>query len=83
MKVELFSAGCKLCDATLEFLNNNFPKLELVVHLVSDCVDGSCCQLAAKYDIRAVPSIVVDGKVVQVGIPSLADKERLNDILLA
>ncbi|MBC8214137.1 MAG: thioredoxin family protein [Candidatus Marinimicrobia bacterium] len=39
--------------------------------------------MAAKYNIRAVPSIVVDGKVVQVGIPNDKDIKRLNQVIHA
>lgn len=36
MKVEIFSAGCRLCDAMLQFIKSNFPKLEFTLHLASD-----------------------------------------------
>lgn len=69
MKIELFIADCKLCDRTLGILKENFPNLEIDIHRSSECTDGSCCSLAEQYGVRAVPSLVVDGEVVLVGLP--------------
>jgi hypothetical protein len=81
MKVEFFSAECKLCNSTLELLKSAFPDLPITVHRQSECVDGSCCRLAASYGIRAVPSLVVDGKIVLVGQPSSSDLKALGNVL--
>jgi protein-disulfide isomerase len=83
MKVEFFSAECKLCNSTLDLLYMALPNLPIVVHRQSECVDGSCCQLAASYGVRAVPSLVVDGKVVLVGRPSSSELESLASTLAA
>ncbi len=79
--VELFSAGCRLCDAALSKLLTRFPTLRLTVHRASECVDGSCCRLAESYGVRAVPSLVVNGRIVQVGIPTEEDLEGLASLL--
>jgi protein-disulfide isomerase len=81
MKVEFFSAECKLCNSTLESLKSVFPDLPITVHRQSECVDGSCCRLAASYGVSAVPSLVVDGKIVLVGRPSPSDLEALANVL--
>lgn len=83
MKVEFFSAECKLCNSTLDMLYSAFPNLPIIVHRQSECVDGSCCQLAASYGVRAVPSLVVDGKIVLVGRPSSSELESLASTLAA
>lgn len=54
-------------------LNHTFPDIEIDVHRASECKDGSCCALAAQYGVRADPSLVVDGKVVLVGLPDEHD----------
>jgi protein-disulfide isomerase len=41
------------------------------------------CALAEKYGVRAVPTLVVDGKVVLVGLPNDGDIESLSTILNA
>jgi glutaredoxin len=81
MKIELFSAECRLCDRTLNLLEQTFPSLKIIVHRQSECVDGSCCALAEKYGVRAVPSLVVDGKVVMVGLPAEREMKDLVKIL--
>ncbi|MGQ9629092.1 MAG: thioredoxin family protein [bacterium] len=80
-KVELLSAECKLCEKTLDILRNRYPEIKIDVHRASECVDGSCCALAAQYGVWAVPSLVVDGKVVLVGLPDESDIRRLATIL--
>ncbi|MFQ6000632.1 MAG: thioredoxin family protein [Anaerolineae bacterium] len=81
MKVEFFSAECKLCERTLNILKYNFPALEIDVHKASECRDGGCCALAGQYGVQAVPSLVVDGKVALVGLPDGQDIKSLATIL--
>lgn len=82
MQVELFSADCRLCQATEASLRHRFPEVALEVHLASECVDGSCCALAEEYGVRAAPSVVVDGRVVLVGRPQEADWAELSTVLV-
>ncbi len=81
MKAEFFSAECRLCEGTLNTLSHAFSDIEIDVHRQSECKDGSCCALAAQYGVRAVPTLVVDGKVVLVGLPDEHDIKRLSIIL--
>ncbi len=81
MKAEFFSAECRLCERTLNMLNHAFSDIEIDIHRASECKDGSCCALAEQYGVRAVPSLVVDGQVVLVGLPDEHDIKRLSTIL--
>lgn len=81
MKVEFFSAECRLCERALSILKQNFPSVEIEVHKASECKDGSCCALAARYGVRAAPSLVVNGKVVMVGVPDEKDIKTLAEVL--
>ncbi|MGH2396290.1 MAG: thioredoxin family protein [bacterium] len=83
MKLEFFSAECKLCNSALDSLYAALPSFPIIVHRQSECVDGSCCELAASYGVRAVPSLVVDGKIALVGRPSLSELESLASSLAA
>ncbi len=83
MKIEFFSAECRMCERTLNILNHNFPNIGIEIHKASECKDGSCCALAEQYGVRAVPSLVVDGKVVLVGLPDEQDIKSLDKILTA
>ena len=67
MKVEFFSAECRLSERTIDIVKENFPNLEIDVHRASECKDGSCCALAEQYGVRAVPSLVVDREVALWG----------------
>lgn len=77
MKVEFFSADCRLCERTLGLLSTHLPEVEIEVHRAAECVDGSCCELAARYGVRAVPSLVVDGRIALVGVPDEHMLQRL------
>ena len=81
MKVEFFSAGCRLCEKTLKAIREEFPHLEMEIHLASECVDGRCCKLAQEYGIRAVPSLVVEGNVVITGVPDKTSFQNLTRAL--
>ncbi len=82
-QVEFFSAECRLCDRTLGMLEGMFPNLQITLHRASECRDGSCCALAEQYGVRAVPALVIDGRVVQVGLPTPGDLAALAPILRA
>jgi hypothetical protein len=78
MKIELFRADCKLCDRTEVMIRAVLPPgVELEVHRAEACRDGSCCRLAEAYGVRAVPTLVVDGTILQVGLP---DPGRLEEL---
>ncbi len=81
MTVELFRADCKLCNRMEVMIRAILPPgVDLVVHRAQECRDGSCCRRAEAYGVRAVPTLVVDGQVVQVGLPDearLVELERL------
>ncbi len=81
MKAELFMADCKLCQRTLQILKQNFPELKLILHKSYECKDGSCCKLAESYGIKAVPSLVIDGKVIFSGLPGQEELRKLKEIL--
>lgn len=81
MKVELFSAGCRLCQRAEGMLKHHFPQVDWIIHRAAECRDGSCCALAEQYGVRAVPSLVVDGQVVLVGLPGPQELARLREVL--
>lgn len=80
MNWELFSAGCRLCERTLGILQYHFPEVTIQVHKASECVDGRCCELAGSYGVKAIPSLVIDGRVVMEGIPDESMLAGLKDI---
>lgn len=82
MKVEFFSADCRLCQRALTMIRARFPDLEIEVHRAAECRDGRCCALAEQYGVRAVPSLVVEGRVAIQGVPSGRDLAQLQTLLV-
>ncbi|HEX2192216.1 MAG TPA: thioredoxin family protein [Acidimicrobiales bacterium] len=58
-RVEIFSAGCRTCQRTIEQLREQIdPRHEIVVH---DMHEEGAAQKAEAFGIRTVPAVVVDG----------------------
>jgi len=59
-RVEIFSAGCKTCQRTIEQLREQIDsRHEIVVHDMHN--DDGAAERAEAFGIRTVPAIVVDG----------------------
>lgn len=64
--IEVFTAGCPLCDETLKHVREAFAPCGCnVVARAADSPE------AAKYGVTAVPTVVAEGQVVFVGKPAL------------
>jgi len=63
--VEVFTAGCPLCDDALVLLNEMAcPSCEVVVHdLAAGCETDDCREKARQYGVTSVPAVVVDGEL--------------------
>lgn len=60
-KIEVFSAGCSVCDDTVALINRiACPSCEV---LILDMHDPVNAKKAGQYGIRSVPAIVIDGKL--------------------
>ena len=60
-KVEVFSAGCPVCEETITLINEiACPSCEV---LILDMRQGAVAKKAKQYGIRSVPAVVIDGKV--------------------
>jgi glutaredoxin len=58
-QIEVFTAGCPACDATLELVNEiACPSCDVVVR---DMHDAGVADRASKLGIRSVPAVVIDG----------------------
>ena len=64
-KVEVFSAGCAVCEQAIEMVRNAArSSCELIVH---DMKDTRIAERAKSLGIRSVPAVVIDGKLVGSG----------------
>lgn len=65
-KIELFTAGCFLCDDALKALNSIACRsCDVTVYDISKgCETNECREKAKLYGIKRVPAVVVDGKLL-------------------
>jgi Thioredoxin domain len=59
-KIEIFTAGCPLCDETLK----------LVKEAVASCgceSSSDALRMQSQYGIKAMPAVVVDGEIIFEG----------------
>ena len=60
-QIDVFSAGCPVCSATVELVNNSTcPSCEVTV---LDMNEPSVARRASELGIRSVPAVVIDGKL--------------------
>lgn len=60
-KIEVFSAGCAVCDDTIALINSiACPSCEVEI---LDMHKPDVAKKASWYGIRSVPAVVVDGKL--------------------
>lgn len=60
-KVEIFTAGCPLCDETVKTVKKIVKQNEIVVYNLKEKYDSD--QLK-KYGINTIPAVVVNGKLL-------------------
>ena len=62
-KIEIFSAGCVVCDATTDLVNHiACPSCEITV---LDMKQAAVAKRASELGIRSVPAVVIDGKLAE------------------
>lgn len=60
-KIEVFSAGCAVCEDTITFINRiACPSCEVEI---LDMHRPEVSKRAKQYGIRSIPAVVVDGKL--------------------
>lgn len=66
-KVEVFTAGCPLCDPVVKLVKDlACDKCDVTVYdLREGCATNECRSKAEQYGIHRVPAVVVDGKLAE------------------
>jgi len=60
-KIEIFSAGCSVCDETIELVNDiACPSCEISV---LDMRDETVAKRARSLGVRSVPAVAIDGRL--------------------
>ena len=65
-KIEVFTADCPLCLETLTSVREATKECGCEV-IERRCEGVECCEPARNYNIKAVPTIVIDGRIAHVG----------------
>jgi glutaredoxin 3 len=60
-KVEVFSAGCALCEEAIDVVSREVGSSSEVI--VRNMMDARVLSRAEKFGIRSVPAVVIDGKL--------------------
>lgn len=64
--IEVFTAGCPLCEDTLRLVREAVAACGCEV-VERRCTETECCDEAKRYGVRAMPTVVVDGQLVFEG----------------
>ena len=66
-KVEVFTAGCPVCEPVVELVNKiACSSCEVTVHdLREGCATDECRKKAKTYGIVRVPAVAVDGRLLE------------------
>jgi len=77
-KVEIFTAGCPICDETVEEVKNIFSEKEIIIYNLIKALD---LNKAKEYGINRVPSVVVNGRLLNCCKNNKVDKKELTEAL--
>ena len=78
-KVEVFTSGCFLCADTVKLVQElACPSCDVAIYNLQDpCDSKECIDKAKEYGITSVPTVVVDGKIVDCCQRGKPDKASL------
>lgn len=65
-RIEVFTAGCPLCEETLRLVREAVAACGCEV-VERRCTEIECCDEAKRYGVRAMPTVVVDRQIVFEG----------------
>ncbi|MBA3767264.1 MAG: thioredoxin family protein [Acidobacteria bacterium] len=67
--IEVFTAGCPVCRETIDLVRQTVEGCGCEV-VERRCEGDTCCAPAVNYGVKALPTIVVDGKIAFEGRPT-------------
>ena len=74
-KVEIFSAGCAICQSTIDLVHRiACPSCDVSV---LDMQDPSVAKRAKKLGVTSVPAVAVDGKLAECCVRRGVDEDAL------
>ncbi len=78
-QVEIFTANCPVCDPVVSMVKDlTCDQCEITVYdLVKQCEDKTCLSKLQEYQIKKVPAIAVNGKLLNCCQDQSISKEEL------
>ena len=77
-QVEVFTAGCSLCEDAVALVKGlACPSCEVVVHDLR--AGGEAVSRARRFGVNAVPAVVVDGRLAECCTRGAVDEETLQE----
>lgn len=78
-KVEVFTAGCLLCDEAVKLVKAlACPDCEVTVYdLTTGCETNVCREKANEYGVASVPTVAVDGHIVDCCVRASVSEQAL------
>jgi len=78
--VEIFTAGCPVCEPTIQLVKETAcDDCDITIHdLSKDPIDKQATDKLITYGINRIPSIVVDGKLLDWGDRKVTREDLLN-----
>lgn len=78
-KIELFTAGCAVCQPVIEMIQSMAcGSCEVVIYNLSQpCETKECLEKVKTYGIKALPAIAVDGKLLNCCLNKGISEEEL------
>jgi len=74
-KIEVFSAGCEVCDDTIALINSiACPSCEIEI---LDMHKPDVAKRAKRYGVRSIPAVVVDGRLADCCAGRGPDEKQL------
>jgi hypothetical protein len=77
-KVEIYTAGCPLCDETVKEVKNIISEDEIIIYNLNKADD---LNKARKYEINRVPAVVVNGRLLNCCKNNKVNKKELIEAL--
>jgi hypothetical protein len=78
-KVEVFTAGCLVCEDTIKMVKDMAcERCEVIVYNLNEACDSDeCLEKVNTYGIKRLPAVVVDGKIADCCVTTGPTEEGL------
>lgn len=81
-KVEVFTAGCQVCEPTVELVRKvACDNCEVIIYdLNKGCDSNICRERAEEYGVKRLPAVAVDGKLLNCCASAMISEKELRAV---